>query len=744
MASAPVTMNSSTSTRRSLMSGDFVTWYRIERVLGQGGFGVTYLATDTNLDHLVALKEYLPSSLVKRSPEKTITPITARSREEYERGLNSFLREARTLVKFRHPNIVRVMSVFEANGSAYLVMEYEQGVEFRDYVRQQRDLGEIELIDLFLNIIDGLEQVHQTGYLHRDIKPVNLIIRDNGSPVLLDFGSSRRVDSDGENTSFVSAGYTALEQYGAGAGLEVGPWTDIYALGGTLYFAITGESPVSPVSRLAAHVRGSDDPLRPALEAGAGRYSPDFLKTIDWALSFQTGDRPATLAAWRLSLQHARDQILDKPVAETLVTGADPAFDPAFDPVFGANTAVKEASTVRTKQSTSKLLVRKRGSISEPRPQKVATRRTGLWFGVAASLGLVIIAANVGYREWDSRQQLNAELTGVESELEQSDIPVAAIRGFRRILEKHPNNLRAQSGVEQGISKLQRRATQQINDVQNEAAGQTIASLQRLGVDTDNLTARLDASKRDQSVEQQIDEIRSMVASGRYQESLQQIEKTRAIRADVRLDALRQQALAGIERIESEQRDEQEQRRLAQTRIAEANKRQRARRERHSSYLSSVESALARGDNLSARRWLESARALQIEDQALAELDRRVTLAEEFARQPITEYEIRYAAGRFNALKDAIEGKNSALILQLSDGVPSKMSFLDNLFARYRRITLQVVDIQPALNPKRVTATLRIETLALANGDIVYPAQSYRDFSLALQRERYSWSKVEW
>ena len=728
MASAPVTMNSSTSTRRSLMSGDFVTWYRIERVLGQGGFGVTYLATDTNLDHLVALKEYLPSSLVRRTHEKTITPITARSQEEYERGLNSFLREARTLVKFRHPNIVRVMSVFEANGSAYLVMEYEQGVEFRDYVRQQRDLGEIELIDLFLSIINGLEQVHQTGYLHRDIKPVNLIIRDNGSPVLLDFGSSRRVDSDGDNTSFVSAGYTALEQYGAGAGLEVGPWTDIYALGGTLYYAITGESPVSPVSRLAAHVRGGNDPLRPALEAGAGRYSPDFLKTIDWALSFQTGDRPATLAAWRESLQQARDQIRDRSVEGTPVTVAD--------------SAVEEASN--TKHAASKLLVRKRGSISEPRPQKATTRRTGLWFGVAAILGLVIIAANVGYREWQARQQLNAELAGVESELEKSDLPVAAIRGFRRILEKHPNNLRAQSGVEQGISKLQQRATQQINDAQNEAAGQTIASLQRLGVDTDNLTTRLDASKREQSVERQIDEIRSMVASGRYQESLQQIEKTRAIRADVRLDALRQQALAGIERIESEQRDEQEQRRLAQTRIAEANKRQRARRERHSSYLSSVESALARGDNQSARRWLESARALQIEDQALVELDRRVTLAEEFARQPMTEYEIRYAAGRFNALKDAIEGKNSALILQLSEGTPSKKSFLDNLFARYRRITLQVIDIQPALNPKRVTATLRIETMALANGDIVYPASSYRDFSLVLQRERYSWSKVKW
>lgn len=722
-------MNDSISTR-SLTEGDFVTWYRIERVLGQGGFGITYLATDTNLDHLVALKEYLPSNLVRRTPEKTISPITAKSRAEYQQGLDSFLREARTLVKFRHPNIVRVMSVFEANNSAYLVMEYERGVEFRDFVKdrvkQQQQIGELELIDLFLSIIDGLDQVHQTGYLHRDIKPVNLIIRDDGSPVLLDFGASRRV-GDGENTSFVSAGYTALEQYRAGAGLEVGPWTDIYALGGTLYYAITGESPVSPVSRLAAHVRGAQDPLRPAVEAGANRYSNGFLQAVDWALAFQTSERPATLAEWRESLRQAREQsVVASDTDGSLLSVEQPETKPA------------------TVAGGSKLLIRNRQPVVEQRPKKSKSARTWLWLGLAAFLGLLVIAANVGYRTLQAKQALNDELAQAETELGDTEVPVAAIRSFRQVLEKHPDNQRALDGVEQGLAKIQQKATQQISRGQIEAAGKTIKSLQSLGVKTGVLDEKLEAVKLDQSVELQIDQIKNLNTNTQYQQALMQIEATRSIRADTRLYELEQTALAGIERKESEKREVEEKRRRSLARIAEANKRQRARRQSYNSYLSSVESALARGDNEAARRWIESARALQIDDQALASLDRRVQLAEEFAEKPLTEYEIRYASDRFNALKEAIEVKNNSLISQLSEGQPSKKSFLDNLFARYSQITLKVIDVQSALNPKRVTATLRLESLALANGDIVYPADSYRDFPVSVRRERYSWSRIEW
>jgi len=151
-----------------------------------------------------------------------------------------------------------------------------------------------------LKIADGLDQVHQYGFLHRDIKPVNLIVRKDGTPVLLDFGAARPTDSKGgAHTAFVSAGYTPIEQYQEGKGMELGPWTDIYSLGATLYYAITGTTPVGPTGRLAALVRKSPDPLAPAREVGAGRYTNQFLDAIDAALRFNPQDRPKNLSQWR-------------------------------------------------------------------------------------------------------------------------------------------------------------------------------------------------------------------------------------------------------------------------------------------------------------------------------------------------------------------------------------------------------------------------------------------------------------
>ena len=195
-----------------LQEGDLVQWYRIEKVLGRGGFGVTYLATDTNLDHKVAIKEYMPGWAVERREDNSLAAINDDARRDFDVGVANFLREARTLVKFRHPNIVRVMTVFEANSTAYLVMEYEEGDEFKSYVQRGNGVDEHTLLSLILSIVDGLDQVHQYGFLHRDIKPVNVIIRKDGTPVLLDFGAARPTDGEaGKHTSVVSAGYTPIE-----------------------------------------------------------------------------------------------------------------------------------------------------------------------------------------------------------------------------------------------------------------------------------------------------------------------------------------------------------------------------------------------------------------------------------------------------------------------------------------------------------------------------------------------------
>ena len=226
--------------------------YQIESTLGIGGFGFTYLATDTNLNLKVAVKEYLPGDLARRETDQSISAKTEDSVETFKWGLERFLDESRTLASFRHPNIVRVMRFFQANSTAYMVMEFVSGQQLSDWIKPRRPLGESVLREMLIPLLEGLGVVHRTGYLHRDIKPGNIFVRDDGSPVLIDFGSARST-SGSEMTAIVTPGYAPLEQYHATG--KQGPWTDIYALGGVLYWAVTGNKPVDAAAQIGrAHV----------------------------------------------------------------------------------------------------------------------------------------------------------------------------------------------------------------------------------------------------------------------------------------------------------------------------------------------------------------------------------------------------------------------------------------------------------------------------------------------------------
>src|SRR5712671_6986464 len=163
--------------------------YRIQKLLGEGGFGLTYLALDENLNLQVALKEYMPGDLASRTADQSITPSSGDTVESFRWGKRRFLDESRTLASFRHPNIVRVMRFFEANGSAYMVMEFVEGAPLSEWIKTERPLGEAQVAALAAPLLDGLEVVHNAGFLHRDIKPANVYVREDGSPVLLDFGS---------------------------------------------------------------------------------------------------------------------------------------------------------------------------------------------------------------------------------------------------------------------------------------------------------------------------------------------------------------------------------------------------------------------------------------------------------------------------------------------------------------------------------------------------------------------------
>ncbi len=285
--------------RDVLPQGFEIHWYEVKSVLGRGAFGVTYLVLDKNLDQLVAVKEYFPNDFSSRETGYTVHPTTGKNKEMYEWGLNRFIHEARTLAKFKHPNIVRVSSVFEYNNTAYMVMEYEQGKELSKLVKEKGHFTEQELLDIFLPVMEGLKLVHDAGFIHRDIKPSNVYIREDGSPVLIDFGSARQVSGTPTRalTSLVTYGYAPFEQYNESEEKQ-GPWTDIYALGASLFSSLMGKLPVDALTRGSSMLSTGVDPYEPLSVTLAGKYPASFLRAIDHALLFHASERPQDVMAW--------------------------------------------------------------------------------------------------------------------------------------------------------------------------------------------------------------------------------------------------------------------------------------------------------------------------------------------------------------------------------------------------------------------------------------------------------------
>jgi len=284
----------------TLQRGDKIGCYRIEAVLGRGGFAVTYLATDENLDVEVAIKEYLPREITQRNDNLEVSARKPEFLEDYNVGLENFAREAKTLARFKHPHIVRVHQVLHANNTAYMVMDFEQGQELAEIMESRGSLPEEELRAILFPILEGVEEIHRHGFVHRDIKPSNIYIRHNGSPVLIDFGAARYTMSETTQqlTAVVTVGYTPIEQYNVSEDSQ-GAWSDIYALAAVCYEAVTGKVPTDSVTRASASVTKGDDPLPAVRENAQQRYSDDCLDAIDWGLRMDAEDRPQVIAQWR-------------------------------------------------------------------------------------------------------------------------------------------------------------------------------------------------------------------------------------------------------------------------------------------------------------------------------------------------------------------------------------------------------------------------------------------------------------
>jgi len=292
--------------------------YEIEAVLGQGSFGITYLAQDKQLGTKIAIKEYFPRSLAVRGDDWAIHPggeDDPRVRETFDWGRQQFLKEAQALGKFKHNNIVRVLRFLEANGTAYMVMEYEAGQSLSRQLKMRGGkITEQSLLRIFVPILNGLQTVHDAGLLHRDIKPENIYLRSDDTPMLIDFGavSQNAQPNAGNQPVTLTPAYAAIEQY-PGKGEESAA-SDLYGIGASMYRCITGEQPAGGLQRYDAMRQYKPDPLTPLTELKPEGFSDFVLQCVDWAMQIYPRNRP----------QNARD-LQDGLMAKRRAPGAKPA-----------------------------------------------------------------------------------------------------------------------------------------------------------------------------------------------------------------------------------------------------------------------------------------------------------------------------------------------------------------------------------------------------------------------------------
>lgn len=280
----------------ALPAGTRLGEFEIRRVLGVGGFGIVYEAFDHLLEREVAVKEYMPASLVERNEALQVSLISEANADTFALGLRSFVNEARLLARFDHPSLLKVHRFWEANGTAYMAMALYKGRTARD-VRQQMTSrpDEAWVRRLLEPLLGAIEKLHSEDVYHRDIAPDNILIEADGRPVLLDFGAARRVITDRSQTltAILKPSYAPIEQYADVSGMKQGPWTDIYALGATVHFLLLGKPPPP------APGRSIQDTMPPLAQQNLPGFSAPFLALIDWMLSPLPAERPQSVAMVR-------------------------------------------------------------------------------------------------------------------------------------------------------------------------------------------------------------------------------------------------------------------------------------------------------------------------------------------------------------------------------------------------------------------------------------------------------------
>jgi hypothetical protein len=328
----------------ALPAGTKLFEFEIESVLGYGSFGITYRATDTLLREAVAIKEYLPNEFAVRLSEGAVRAKSDEKQEEFKTGLEAFLEEARVMALFCDDHIAYVRRYFEMNGTGYIVLNLEQGQTLSHFI-EDAPLPEAEFRDIFSAILDGIEVIHNRAILHHDLKPDNIMLRDDGSVVIIDFGAARHFRSRHSRsiTAAAASGYSPPEQHGVGG--QQGPWSDLYALGAIAYRCITGSAPPDSPQRLR------NDPYVPAVIAAAETYNKALLSTIDWMLRVEEADRPWSVAQVRLAM---RTGIIPPALPKDASVGLEQALKQAVTAEFGDR---RSARKVRARSLTAVALL---------------------------------------------------------------------------------------------------------------------------------------------------------------------------------------------------------------------------------------------------------------------------------------------------------------------------------------------------------------------------------------------------
>ena len=281
-----------------LQPGTIIDQYVIERELAHGGFSSVYLARQLEDQVQVAIKEYLPRKLAHRTWNNKVVANDEESLRLFKCGRNLFLDEARVLAKLKHPNIVEVVSFFNANSTVYMVMAYDYGITLDKLIKNKILKVTTEILTIIFNaLLDGLEIIHQHNLVHLDIKPANILIRPDHNPLLLDFGAvqSYPKGEEKQRSKVITKGFSPIEQcQGKGA---LGPWTDIYAVGASIRSCLDRKAPISSEQRL------KKDSMVPATKAHKKKCPEYFLQAIDCAMSIEPENRPQSVQEFKQSLQ---------------------------------------------------------------------------------------------------------------------------------------------------------------------------------------------------------------------------------------------------------------------------------------------------------------------------------------------------------------------------------------------------------------------------------------------------------